>query len=74
MRQHLFVLFVPVMALLAAQMGAPQIMHLAPFFLAARDSRSAAISSLRSASLLFFYHAVRKFFNGNIGEHISPPF
>ena len=46
-------IFVPVMALPAAQMGAPQIMHLAPFFLAARDSRSAAISSLRLASLLF---------------------
>ena len=24
--------------------------------------------------LVVFYHAVRKFFNGNIGEHISPPF
>jgi len=38
----------------AAQMGAPQIMHPAPFFLAARASRSEAISSLRLASLLFF--------------------
>ena len=47
-------IFVPVMALPAAQMGAPQIMHLAPFFLAARDSRSEAISSLRLVSLLFF--------------------
>ena len=24
--------------------------------------------------LIVFYHAVRKFFNGNIGGHISPPF
>ena len=60
------------MALPAAQMGAPQIMHLAPFLLAARASRSEAISSLRLAFV--FYHDVRKFFNGNIGEHISPPF
>ena len=66
-------IFVPVMALPAAQMGAPQIMHPAPFFLAARDSRSEAISSLRLASFIVFYHAVRKFFNGNIGEHIIPP-
>ena len=63
--------YVPVTPLPAAQMGAPQIMHLAPLLLAARASRSEAISSLRLVSLFVFYYAVRKFFNGNIGEHIS---
>ena len=46
--------YVPVTPLPAAQMGAPQIMHLAPLLLAVRASRSEAISSLRLVSLLFF--------------------
>ena len=44
--------YVPVTPLPAAQMGAPQIMHLAPFFLAARDSRSEAIRRLEAGERL----------------------
>ena len=58
-------IFVPVMALPAAQMGAPQIMHLAPFFLAARDSRSAqALAEKFATTKSSIYrrrdHALRK--------------
>ena len=66
--------YVPATPLPAAQMGAPQIMHLAPFLLAARASPQRGDQLLTVGILVVFYHAVRKFFNGNIGEHISPPF